>query len=261
MKRLPGTVSVQKVIPSDRVSGFAHGFGLSLDVKPEAHEEMRDELLRLVERPDRENLLRYIAHDYGFLTMNLVLPPEKLSPLRCPEAEQSSREGTFFWHKDGNAKAVQDLGILSSSQDSPRRRPVFIGAADDIFPTISESLSDFLEKTPKAFRKRVEIIRGRLVRTLEAKKKKTKTMHQTLEEVRQLLAASVAEGHINPAQVRELSEMPFIRRPEVIHAHEWKQPETLIISNKGSVVHAQSSVRQRKGQAGKLARAGANESS
>lgn len=261
MKRLPGAVSVQKVIPSDSVTGFAHGFGLSLDVKPGAHQEIQDELLRLVEKPGRENLLRYIAHDYGFLLMNMAFPPEKLSPLHCPEAGESPPESIPFWHKDGDVKALQDLSIFSSSEDSPQHAPVFIGTADDIFPTVSEAISDLVGKLPKAFQKRWELVRGQLIAALKAEKKKTKAIHRTLEGVRQLIAASVTEGSITPAQGRELFEAPLAHRAEVIHAHEWKQPETLILSNKGSVIHTQTSARQRKKRVGKLERAAANGSS
>lgn len=260
MKRLPTEVKPQNIVPSDTVSGFDAGFGLSVHIPPEWREKFREEISRLIFGKKKTNVLAALTDEYGFLALNLTLTREQLQEAGAIDLGEHENTSPLLWHIDGDQNVHPRFSVLCSSERPPKRlSTTVIATAGDIFPVLAFEVDRILQKlkeaaAPQAFIRSWQEIREMLTPKSDRDQKMfdVPSIKKTLRTLLKHLSDAIYGGYLDLEDYRRLLKQPVQQLGAKVYEHEWSVPQTLIIANTNSVVHGRKPIEQLEHKGGKL---------
>jgi hypothetical protein len=257
MKTIPRDVRVEIIQKSKSDDGNDLGLRLSLPEQLDKASKvslikiLQKELLEVVEVPDSPSFIRVILEDFGFAVLEgITLPPEARAKTQMKELKEEENYHPLPWHTDkGRVNLPVFSALFSDVSGTDRKSSTVISHVDDIFPSLISSAGKMIEKlkntnAPDELQETWSEARRKLelVLTSHARKQSNwdRLIHVVLFHLTTALRLSKKHNSLTKAENKAIisDSIKFAQtNGGRIYLHQWKTPQTLLISNQKGIIH------------------------
>jgi hypothetical protein len=257
MKTIPREVRVEIIQKSKSDDRNDLGLRLSLpDQLDKTSKEsltkiLQKELLEVIEVPDYPSFIRVILEDFGFVVLDgITLSPEARAKTQMKELKEEENYHTLPWHTDKGRVNLPVFSALFSDVSGPdRKSSTVISHVDDIFPSLISSAGKMIEKlksinAPDELQEKWSETRRKLELVLTPRARKLsnwdRVVHAVLLDLSAALVLSEEHNSLMKGQNKAIisDSIKFAQtNGGRVYLHQWKTPQTLLISNQRGIIH------------------------